>query len=112
MLAGDRNHVVHKQGVTVAEIEVLRAIHGEDSVSDVQPVKQDSRKHADELARLRRIYRRKLPGPDNSGSKNIVDLIFPGPRPNLPATLKDIGLDYPKEKAPAKGKSGDDKDAE
>jgi hypothetical protein len=106
-LGGDRNHVVPKTGVTVAEIEILRVLHGEDSVVNINPTKQDTRKHAEELDRLRKTYKRKLPGPDSKGSKNIVDTVYPGPRPNLPATLKDIGVDYPtaskaKKKSPAK----------
>mgnify|MGYP005848280495 CR=1 FL=1 len=105
-LSSDRNHVVTKTGVTVAEIEILRTLHGEDAVTDIYPTKQDTRKHADELDRLRRVYKRKLPGPDAKGSKNVVDIVYPGPRPNLPATLKDIGVDYPK------GASAEEKKAE
>lgn len=106
-IGGDRNYVVPKTGVTVAEVEILRVLHGEDAVTDIMPTKQDSRKHKDELDRLRQRYKRKLPGPDTKGTKNIVDVVYPGPRPNLPATLKDIGVDYPtqakaKKRSPAK----------
>jgi hypothetical protein len=103
-LAGDRNHVVVKTGVTVAEIEILRVIHGNDAVLNIQPTKQDTRKHAEELDRLRRVYKRRMPGSDSKGTKNIVDVVYPGPRPNLPATLKDIGVEYPTEAAQARTK--------
>ena len=103
-IGGDRNHVVVKTGVTVAEIEILRVIHGNDAVLNIQPTKQDTRKHAEELDRLRRIYKRRMPGSDSKGTKNIVDVVYPGPRPNLPATLKDIGVEYPTEAAQARTK--------
>lgn len=102
LIGGDRNHVVNKKDVTVAEIEILRVLHGEDAVIDIKPTKQDTRKHADELARLKTIYRKRLPGPDASGQKNIVDIVYSGPRPKLPANLKDIGVDYPVKKGAAK----------
>jgi hypothetical protein len=84
-LSGDLRNTVHKRGVTVAEIVVLRNIHGGDAVTSIQPVKNDRRSHALELDRLRSIYNRR---------DQVVDQLFPGANPKLPTNLKDIGVDH------------------
>lgn len=80
-LGSNLNSVVRKHGVTVAEIMVLRAIHGADSVTAVQPVLQDKRSRADEMDRLNSIY-----------NPATVRGVFPGAAPNLPVTLEDVGI--------------------
>jgi len=95
-IGGDRNHTVPRANVTVAEVEVLRALHGSDAASGINPVwKNEGITASGELDRLRRIYRRNVPGPSDSGSKNIVDVVFPGRKPTLPFTLSDIGVEEP-----------------
>lgn len=91
-LGGDRNHVVHKRGVSPAEIEILRAIHGEDSVTNIvlsKTLKQMS--SADILDMLRRKYRGNVFTTDGA-PKNIVDRLYSGPRVKLPEYLKDVGV--------------------
>lgn len=91
-LGGDRNHVVHKVGVSPAEIEILRAIHGPDSVANItltKTLKQMS--SADLLDSLRQKYRGNVATPDGA-PKSVVEQLFSGPRAKLPEYLKDIGV--------------------
>lgn len=78
-LAGDVGNTVPKIGVSVAEIAVLRAIHGSDAIVDIKPIENDKTPHRDERNRLSLIY-----------GRGIVDKIFPGQFAKLPVTLKDI----------------------
>jgi hypothetical protein len=102
-LSGDRNHVVFKRDVSVAEIEILRALHGPDSVTDIVPTRmQRGVAGAAVLDELRRKYKGNvatIEGP----KRGIVDLVFPGPRPALPSSVKDIGLDWKGDPKPGKG---------
>ena len=102
-LAGDRNHVVPKRKVSVAEIEVLRAVHGDDAIQNIKPRGQERRSTAEELDRLRRLYRGNV-ATEAGLSRGIVDQVFRGPRPSLPTALKDIGLDYKGEDKPSRSK--------
>jgi hypothetical protein len=72
---------IHKEGVTAAEILLLRQIHGDDAVIDIVQTKLSTRSHAEELRRLSEIY-----GP------TIVAQAWPGVAPRLPSNLKDAGL--------------------
>lgn len=96
-LSGDQLHAVRKRGVTVAEIYLLRQIHGADAVIDIQPVKQDKRSHEEERDRLRKKYRRQIQNVNPDGASNIVDSVYGGPdvSTKMPVNLKDIGVEYP-----------------
>lgn len=85
-LDGDRNHEVLMADVTVAEIVVLRAVHGGDAVTDIQPTRMTKTNHAEEFARLQHRYDRK--------QVKVAEL-FPGANPKLPVNMKDIGQPEP-----------------
>lgn len=108
LLAGDRNHIVPKT-VTVPELEVLRKLHGDDAVTDVQPSQKPGLQlnHNEERDRLKRVFKKNLPAPDASGRQNVVDVVFPNPRANLPTTLKEIGITDYKPAVKGKAKGGD-----
>jgi hypothetical protein len=55
-LAGAVTNEVLKIDVTAAEIEVLRELHGSDSVLDIKQTGQNDKTSAQERARLKRIY--------------------------------------------------------
>jgi hypothetical protein len=99
-LSGDAYHSVWKDDVTVAEISLLRAIHGEDAITTIVPTYKANTKAADELDRLRHLY-----GQSNVSKegKRLVDDVYPGRSPVLPTSLSDIGFDALEEqpKAPA-----------
>jgi hypothetical protein len=96
MLGGDVNQVVANKGpVSVPEIAVLKAIHGDSSVQDIRlyepppgrsmPAPQTASELREEL-RLR--YQNALP----AGNDPVVDRLF-GPMGALPTTLEEIGID-------------------
>jgi hypothetical protein len=94
-LAGSLVNTVAKPAVTVAEIIVLRAIHGgNDTVTQIQPIHMDRRSHAEEFARLCRVY----------GTRRVSEL-FPGANPQLPVNLADIGVEREREPEQPKGLS-------
>lgn len=89
-LSGELTSSVYKADVTVAEIAMLRAIHGEDAVVQIVPTFIDKIKASDELERLRLIYG---PGNVSKEGKRLIDEVYPGRAPNLPTKLADIDVD-------------------
>ncbi len=92
-IGGDRGNTVPKYAITVAEIALLRAIHGDDAVFDVEPLKDPAMdegvrvSNRAELNRLRRVYDAK----DADGNR-IVDQIYPGAAARVFETLDEIEL--------------------
>jgi len=102
-LGGDITFTVVKPDVTVAEIALLKAIHGADAVRDIQPTFMDKRPHAEERERLTLEYGHARDHKDEP----LIAKIFPGLAP-LPVTFRDIGLDIdgsePEEEKPRRGR--------
>lgn len=80
-IGGGRDNTLPKYGVTAGEIAVLRAIHGEDAVFDVEPTDTDAlnegntkRTNRQELARLKAIYG----GAQDGNGGKIVEGLYPG----------------------------------
>lgn len=106
-IGGDAGHTVPKYGVTAAEIAVLRSIHGDEAVFDIEPVGEVKVSHRDERTRLKLLYGRAMDG-DN---RSIVEGLYPGAAARLFDTIDELELDdslfkvRPAEPAkPAKGK--------
>lgn len=88
-LGGDTGNTVPKRAVTAAEIAVLRAIHGEGSVTDIEPVGDINQSNRAELGRLRQNYGRAMDSENNS----IVAQLFPGAAARVFETLDELDLD-------------------
>lgn len=92
-IGGDRGNTVPKYAISVAEIVLLRAIHGEDAVFDVEPLEAPATddgvavSNRGELNRLRRTYDAK----DADGNR-IVDQVYPGAAARVFETLDEIDL--------------------
>lgn len=93
-LSGDTGNTVPKHGVTAAEVAVLRVIHGEDSVSDIEIIgtaEDDgkARTHRAERARLSERY-----GRQNEGrwSSPAVEMLFPGAAARVFETFDELDL--------------------
>lgn len=92
-IGGDRGNTVPKYAISVAEIALLRAIHGEDAVFDVEPLEAPAMdegmavSNRAELNRLRRVYDAK----DADGNR-IVDQVYPGAAARVFETLDEIDL--------------------
>ncbi len=87
-LGGDKNNQVPKFGVTPAEIMVLQAIHGDDAVTEVEPLSDTvERSNAEEIERLVAHY----PAKDEDGQL-VIRSVYPGGRPMLHQTIADLNL--------------------
>lgn len=88
-LGGDRNHSVLLESVSVAEVVVLRALHGDDAVFGITRTEMKKTPIKDELDRLRVKYD---PSGITDGGLRIVERLFPGSNPKaVPINLSDIG---------------------
>jgi hypothetical protein len=87
-LGGDAGNTVPKV-VTAAEIAVLRAIHGTDAVTDIEPANDVERSNRAELGRLRGLYGRAMDGENQS----ILAALFPGAAARVHETLEELELD-------------------
>ena len=87
-LGGDKGNTVMKYDVTAAEIAVLRAIHGEDAISDVEPLGDIVVTGREERQRLFDLYGSAL---DGTG-RPIISVVFPGVTARLTERLDDLGL--------------------
>lgn len=87
-LGGDKDNWVPRYGVTAAELVVLRALHGEDAVGDIEPAGEITRGNRDELLRLKAAYG----SAKDEDNKAIVENVFPGSGAILPKTLADLEL--------------------
>lgn len=88
-LGGDTRNTVPKYGVTAAEIAVLRLIHGEAAVFDIEPTGSVSRTDRQEIGRLSEIYGRQ------EGDRRIAPAVaelFPGAAARVFYTLDDLEL--------------------
>lgn len=72
-LGGDKGTTVPKYGVTISEIAVLQALHGNDAVHDIEPTGDIERSDREEIARLREIY-----GNAKQGDVPVMNVLFPG----------------------------------
>ena len=91
-LGGDHGTLVPKTGVTVSEIAVLMAIHGNTAVLDIEPSEDVERSDREEVRRLNEIYgRAKTQGPN--GDVLIVGMLFPGAAARAFQTLEELEID-------------------
>lgn len=88
-LGGDAGNSVPKYGVTPAEIAVLRFIHGDESVTDVEPTGEVKRSSREERQRLIELYGRQQDGRFVSPH---VDALFPGVAARVFETLDELDL--------------------
>lgn len=84
-LSGNRNHCVPKARVSVAEVVVLKALHGADAVTNIRHAGERRANAKEEVARLCQVYA--------SRAEEIRQSIFPGANPSVPVSLRDIGVE-------------------
>lgn len=91
MLGGDRDNQIPKYGVTPSEVAVLRLIHGDESVTDIEPIGELKRSSKEERQRLTDIYSRVQP---NGVRKAVeVDALFPGAAARVFETFDELDID-------------------
>lgn len=90
-LGGDPGNTIQKFSVTPAEVAVLRLIHGNDSVTEVDvyddPIKRTNRA---ELERLRSVYGK--PQPTGGFRAEAVDALFPGVAARVFETFDELDV--------------------
>lgn len=90
-LGGDTRQVVPKEGVTPAEVVVLKHIHGgQQAIGKVLLTGETAVDDARELRRLRQNY-------TSPNCQKFLGEAFPGLDPKLPQTFSDIGVRLAKE---------------
>lgn len=90
-LGGDAGNSVPKYDVTAAEVAVLRVIHGDDAVFDIEPTGTLKRTNREELARLTEIYGQRQPSGRNAAP--AVAALFPGAAARVFEDFEELGLE-------------------
>lgn len=108
LLSGSRDNEVRKTDVTAAEIMILRAFHGDDSVLDVVPKNMDKRSHGEERKRLFSLYvgaaeNENLGGFQAERVKTLQSLFGPAHNP-LPLELPEVGSFVEEDEKPVRVK--------
>lgn len=81
---GDMHHVISKNEITVAEVAILRHLHGNDSVISIRKLRDTRRPGSQILEGLSAIY----------PAKEVEELFGKNTqRPDLPKKLIDIGIE-------------------
>lgn len=87
-LGGDKGNTIHKFHVTASEIAVLREIHGDEAVFDIEPQGEKKITHRGERERLLAIY-----GAAKKDDRPIVENLFPGAAARLFESLAELEID-------------------
>ena len=88
-LGGDVGNQVPLYGVTVAEVAVLRAIHGDDAISEIDVTGDVARTHRQEIGRLTEKYGRQQD--DRRIAPEVAEL-FPGAAARVFETFDELEL--------------------
>jgi hypothetical protein len=91
LLSGDAGNTVQKFDVTPSEIAVLRVIHGDDAVTEIQPTGNVTRTNRAERQRLTERYGRNQP--NGQFSAPAIDMLFPGVAARFYETFDELELD-------------------
>lgn len=93
----DGSSIIPRWGVTPAEVAVLRLIHGDDAVNDIQILEGEAltdgkkRTHRQEIARLMDVYGK--PTPEGGREAPAVSRLFPGAAARVFESFEELELD-------------------
>lgn len=90
ILSLDSHNSVPLYGVTVSEVAVLRLIHGEEAVKDIDIIGEAKRTHRQEIGRLTDKYKRSQP--DGTSTAPAVAMLFPGAAARVFETFDELEL--------------------
>ncbi len=90
-IGGEKDNTVPKFGITPAEVAVLRVIHGDDSVTEIQPTGDIERRNREERQRLVEVYGRRVDGTRHAAP--AVDALFPGAAARVFETFEELEMD-------------------
>lgn len=87
-LGGDMNNTVPKYDVPAGEIAVLQVIHGNDAITEIEPVGVVKRSNRAEKARLTEIYGRTA---DRNGN-SLLEKLYPGAAARIFQRIDELEL--------------------
>ena len=91
LLGGNVKNTAILQNVTPAEVQILRQLHGLNSVQFRGERDEAKHRHSEEVERLRDKYR--TSDPTIMGAKiPVFDRVFPGVSPKLPIRFSEINF--------------------
>jgi hypothetical protein len=100
-LGGNLGQTIQKFGVTPAEVAVLREIHGNAAVFDIQPLDEEvERTSREERSRLLEVYGK----PPGSHELSAVEFLFPGAAARVYENFDELELDESFYKATGRAK--------
>lgn len=85
-LGGSLLHTVRKHKISPAEVVVLRAVHGDDAVAEMELDRAEPTRRAEELEMLVTTY-----------GEEVVAKCFPGHAPSIPTRFAEIGVNINEE---------------
>jgi hypothetical protein len=89
-IGGERDMQVPKFGVTPAEVMLLRAIHGEEAVTDINIIGDEDRNSRAERERLFSLYAKS--DPSGAFKLPVLDALYPGVSSRLPTEFSELEL--------------------
>lgn len=90
-LSGERDNQIPKYNVTPAEALLLRALHGDEAVTEIEVVGEKEATSRSERSRLFDFYSRANPRGGRACPE--LDALFPGSAARLPTTFDEIEFD-------------------
>jgi hypothetical protein len=90
-IGGDSVMQVPKFGVTPAEAMLLRAIHGDEAVTDIDINGEEDRSNREERERLFNLYAKAQP--NGTFALPVLDALYPGVNARLPTKFSELELD-------------------
>jgi hypothetical protein len=88
-IAGDKGNTVQKIGATAAEVAVLRVLHGDDAVYDIDVTGDVVRTHRQEIARLTEQYGRQE---GERRTSRVVESLYPGAAARVFETFEELEI--------------------
>lgn len=96
-IGSDGTTILAKSRVTPAEVAVLRLIHGDDAVNEIEVLADEAgtpeggkRTHRQEIARLMEVYGK--PTPEGGREARAVTALFPGAAARVFETFEELEL--------------------
>jgi hypothetical protein len=80
--------IVPKEDLSIPEIALMRALHGEDGVRNIQPTRVTTEAMVSFKAKLVEKFK------SSPETLKVMDKLWPGMSPLLPKSLEDIGLTF------------------
>lgn len=89
-LAGSLVNTVVRNDITPAEMLILRELHGDECIANIEFQEKKSVSHEDLITKLQTFY-------NTENGRRAFERVFPGSQYTLPQTFREIGYDVSEE---------------